>query len=400
MLAGQKTDPSMPEPSPAGIGQRLRFTGTGGEYFRIWIVNLLLSIVTLGFYAPWAKIRRLQYFHRNTYLADSPFDYHGRPLPILVGRIVTLVLLGVYANPEIFTPFLSLAAAALVVLLLPLLLQRSLRFRLRNTSWHNLRFAFDGTVGQAYRAAAVPVGLTLILVLLASGGLYGASLGLGPTVDATLTRVPALIAIAIAAVLAMLVLGPLLLALFFTAYRRYAGNHARFGSARFALALRLRDVVKVQLQAMLLYVGALLLPGLLLALVAFAAGSTDAGAAMVLLPFAVGLLAYLATWAVAGFVTSRLMRAVWNRTRVDQHRFICDLTARRYALLLVTNLVLTVLTLGFYRPFAAVATARMKVESIRFVPFGSIESVIALADRDALAIGEEVADALDLDLAF
>ncbi len=27
---------------------RLRFTGTGGEYFRIWIVNLFLTVLTLG----------------------------------------------------------------------------------------------------------------------------------------------------------------------------------------------------------------------------------------------------------------------------------------------------------------------------------------------------------------
>jgi uncharacterized membrane protein YjgN (DUF898 family) len=28
-----------------------RFTGRGGEYFRIWIVNLCLSLITLGIYA-------------------------------------------------------------------------------------------------------------------------------------------------------------------------------------------------------------------------------------------------------------------------------------------------------------------------------------------------------------
>ena len=30
----------------------LEFTGSGGEYFRVWIVNVLLGIVTLGFYTP------------------------------------------------------------------------------------------------------------------------------------------------------------------------------------------------------------------------------------------------------------------------------------------------------------------------------------------------------------
>ena len=42
------------------------FTGNASEYFGIWIVNLLLSIVTFGIYTAWAKVRRLRYFYGNT----------------------------------------------------------------------------------------------------------------------------------------------------------------------------------------------------------------------------------------------------------------------------------------------------------------------------------------------
>src|SRR5437016_993839 len=41
--------------------QRFVFTGTGSEYFRIWVVNLLLTILTFGVFSAWAKVRRLQY---------------------------------------------------------------------------------------------------------------------------------------------------------------------------------------------------------------------------------------------------------------------------------------------------------------------------------------------------
>jgi uncharacterized membrane protein YjgN (DUF898 family) len=34
--------------SSARAPEQLRFTGSGSEYFGIWIVNLLLTIVTLG----------------------------------------------------------------------------------------------------------------------------------------------------------------------------------------------------------------------------------------------------------------------------------------------------------------------------------------------------------------
>jgi uncharacterized membrane protein YjgN (DUF898 family) len=52
--------PAASEPQPASEFSPpipFQFTGTTGEYFRIWAVNLLLSIVTLGLYSPWAKVR-------------------------------------------------------------------------------------------------------------------------------------------------------------------------------------------------------------------------------------------------------------------------------------------------------------------------------------------------------
>ena len=46
--------------------EAIEFSGDGGEYFRIWIVNLALSVVTLGIYSAWAKVRRLRYFYGST----------------------------------------------------------------------------------------------------------------------------------------------------------------------------------------------------------------------------------------------------------------------------------------------------------------------------------------------
>src|ERR1700761_2385520 len=73
------------------------FQGSGGEYFKIWIVNLALSIITLGIFSAWAKVRTRRYFLGNTVLAGHSFDYHGQPLRILLGRIIALVLLGGYS---------------------------------------------------------------------------------------------------------------------------------------------------------------------------------------------------------------------------------------------------------------------------------------------------------------
>ena len=66
------------------------FTGQGSEYFRIWVVNLLLTLVTLGVYSAWAKVRTARYFRNNTRLDGHVFDYHGNPAAILRGRIIAL----------------------------------------------------------------------------------------------------------------------------------------------------------------------------------------------------------------------------------------------------------------------------------------------------------------------
>jgi uncharacterized membrane protein YjgN (DUF898 family) len=75
-----------PPPAPEADGLGFSFSGDGAVYFRIWIVNLLLSILTLGIYSAWGKVRSHQYLYGHTRFAGSSFGYHGKPLAILKGR--------------------------------------------------------------------------------------------------------------------------------------------------------------------------------------------------------------------------------------------------------------------------------------------------------------------------
>jgi Zn-dependent protease with chaperone function len=70
---------TMPNPSHPPTARHLpfEFRGRAGEYFGIWIVNVLLSIITLGIYSAWAKVRRLRYFYGNTWLDGHNFEYHA-----------------------------------------------------------------------------------------------------------------------------------------------------------------------------------------------------------------------------------------------------------------------------------------------------------------------------------
>src|SRR6202162_2708353 len=82
---------STPQSSSARAPEPLHFTGSGTEYFGIWIVNMLLTIVTLGIYSAWAKVRRLQYFFRHTEVAGSSLDFHRSSTNHLVRRVIALV---------------------------------------------------------------------------------------------------------------------------------------------------------------------------------------------------------------------------------------------------------------------------------------------------------------------
>jgi uncharacterized membrane protein YjgN (DUF898 family) len=147
---------SDPQPEP------FQFSGNGAEYFRIWIVNLLLTIVTLGIYSAWAKVRRLRYFYGSTQLAGSTFEYHGQPLQILKGRLIAVaVLIPYFLVAALFPPWDALFGIAFLIAL-PFLVVKSRLFGMRMTSWRNIRFDFAGTYGEA---AKVYLGLMVLVVV-------------------------------------------------------------------------------------------------------------------------------------------------------------------------------------------------------------------------------------------
>ena len=100
-LSGGQVDGVVPPsatslPTQEAVRIPFKFHGDGGEFFRIWIVNIVLTILTLGIYSAWAKVRTKRYFYGNTELAGDRFDYLGDPLAILRGRIIAIVLLLFY----------------------------------------------------------------------------------------------------------------------------------------------------------------------------------------------------------------------------------------------------------------------------------------------------------------
>jgi uncharacterized membrane protein YjgN (DUF898 family) len=128
-----------------------QFTGTASEYFRIWIVNTFLTIITLGIYAAWAKVRNRQYIYKNTLLDNQSFDYVANPVAILKGNLIVASGALTYFLTDLYNPVYSGIVVFVFYLILPFLIFKSLRFFAHNSAYRNIRFRFRGTLGESYK---------------------------------------------------------------------------------------------------------------------------------------------------------------------------------------------------------------------------------------------------------
>ena len=141
------------------------FHGRSSTYFKIWIVNILLSIFTIGIYSAWAKVRRLRYFYENTTLDGHQFGYHAQPVKILIGRLIVVGALILYNILVAISPFFTILLIA-YIFLLPVIINASLSFSLRMTSFRGIRFGFRGEYWPAFG-----IYILLPLAILLTGGL-------------------------------------------------------------------------------------------------------------------------------------------------------------------------------------------------------------------------------------
>ncbi|MFC6800556.1 DUF898 family protein [Deinococcus caeni] len=130
------------------------FTGSAGEYFRLWIVNAALTVVTLGLYLPWARVRNRQYFYGHTWVDGHNFEYRADPRRLLRSYLLVgaLFLAYVLTSESESLGWVSVLIALLFLGLYPWLVAQSMRFQAVNTVHRGLRFHFDGRVRDAYVA--------------------------------------------------------------------------------------------------------------------------------------------------------------------------------------------------------------------------------------------------------
>ncbi|WP_231990471.1 YjgN family protein [Neisseria zoodegmatis] len=332
---------------------RFDFHGTANEYFKIWIVNLFLSVITLSFYAPWAKVRRLRYFYGNTVLGQDKFDFTAIPARILIGRIIATVLFVGFSIVSNLDPVYAWVAPALMFAVMPWLVRSTMRFRARNTKYGNSRFYFSATMGQSYwllvKCAAVTV--------LSLGLLYP-------------------------------------LALYW--FKSYQINHLHIGSLRFNLNSGVGGFYGAVLKPLLLILALIVVMGIILTGMGYA--SQEA-----VLPF-LSLVILGPYIFVLGFLVpltqGYLFRATWLNVNVGKSRITTDLNPYKYAWIKLTNYIAAIFTLGLLLPWGAVRLYRYQAQSLQVELQDNPQDLMNMAQNDPDAIGEEIADVFDIDISL
>ena len=110
------------------------------------------------------------------------------------------------------------------------------------------------------------------------------------------------------------------------------------------------------------------------------------GAWMAVIPLVIVAAFYLAMPLILGpYVAARTQNLFWDNTRSQRVAFQSNLTFRSMFRVNLVNLLLIVITLGLYWPFAKVRTARVKLEAIALQMDGDVEQWLAQAQKQEKA---------------
>ena len=335
--------------------QQVEFTGKSGEYFKIWIVSMLLSVLTFGIYSAWAKVRTTQYIYGNTMIGGHRFRYLARPLAILKGRLIALGIFAVYSLASSLSPIAAALFGVAFVFAFPWLLILSLRFGLRMTSFRNVRFGFNASYGRTF----------VTFVLLPIVGI----LTLYLAVPWILKRMD-----------------------------QFVYNHISYGNKQLQVEISsgvyyLAALAFVGTGVALLIIGWNLAPGFLAGGVSATLIGPDSLTRWVVLLLVCWLGLAVLVSIYRTIIRNHLFRSAMLE---DITRFQSDVRALPYAWLGFSNALLVVATLGLGYPIAQIRQVRYLANATRLIPEPNVAHALDDMAANYSVVGEEAAEIFDV----
>jgi len=341
--------------------RKLKFHGKGYDLFSIFIVNVLLTVVTLGIYYFWGKVKIKRYLYSQLEFDGDRFTFHGKGRELFIGGIIGLVLLGITIGIQHLLETSEdkyLIAGSIILFLImfslvPVIFVLSRRYYLSRSSWRGIRFSFRGGIRAFYRVLAGGVLLTMVTL-----GLYSPILR---------NRI-----------------------------KHYFIGNSYFGTQKFSYNGDGMEVFKQYAKAFFLYVP---LTALVIFLVISIVG--------ILLGFVIGkdiksiaivvatICTYFSIYVVFYWFEFWFTKYVWNHTSFMNAAFSLEMDFIPYLKLKTGNLLIYIFTLGLGWPWAAVRNNRFLAE--RLVLTGDLDfELIRQEFVEASATGESVADIFDI----
>ena len=360
----------------------LEFKANPKEYFKIWIVNIALTLLTLGIYSAWAKVRTNRYLYSSTYLGDSNFEYNADPKRILIGR---LIIVGFYGLFFLFTDVLYMAEVAgaialIFLLLMPWLIRQAIRFKLKVTSYRNIHFKYMGKTKDFYKLVILFIFTFLIYIAVIVFTIQIFNNGFGALLVFILY-----VGIPFA-----------LIPIFYKKYKELVINYSYYGQSKFNFNATNKSVMGLFFTIFLVtFIGGVII----VAIVSIGSGVfASIFKYNEYLTIGISMIIYLSILGLyKGITEGYMLNFVLDHTTLDSAKLKGEIEPITLGFINVKNYILTILTLGLYYPWGRVHYLKHKIENTYFA-CEDLDKFIAGVKDDTNTIGEEAMDFFDIDI--
>ncbi|EJP2387261.1 DUF898 domain-containing protein [Salmonella enterica] len=329
------------------------FTGKGGKYFVICLVNFLLTCITLGIYAPWAMVKCRRYIYTNMTLNNQPFAYKATGgalfISVLLVFIIYIVSLSLIEHGH---PGLGFTLFGLLIAIIPFMAVKGLQYQAMMTSLNGVRFGFQCSMRRAWwYMFALPVLLMVALYIV----LYIISL-------VTIAVGGLVFNIVFLGLLAIIGIG-VINGITYSKWMTLFGNGANFGIHRFSIQVNVKTCIRGCVLAMLtlfpfaVVIGYLIAPVFTDMILLSMMGNAQAGGALILQYYgqimACYFLYFLAIIVVSSYLYAALRNLFLNNLSLANNsiRFHSSVTAHGMLWRLLVVVMISGVTLGLAYPW-------------------------------------------------
>lgn len=354
--------------------ERFTFKGSAKDLFLIYLVNIALTVLTLGIYRFWAKVKVRKYLYSQAEFLGSRFSYEGtgkemffgflKFLAVFIPLFALLSFLQVNSNPAVAITS-SLAFVLLSTTLLPWLYVVTIKYRSYRTSWKNINFHFTGTAKEAFKIA-----LKGSIFILLTFGLYWP--------------------------------------FFYVNIQKYVRENFHYGNIHADYSGTGKDLLKSYMKISILFLLIIFAMGFIMAVIGMGGmGGMDAmkdtggnqppqlSFIFILMPF----LIFLTIVLMQVFMKAFFLNYNINHTTFEGIEFTSTVTFKSLLKLYTVNLFILVFTLGLGFALVKVRNLNYLYENVFFT--GNLDfATITQKAKEAGAFGDSVSDFFELDLGY